>query len=212
VDGSLQFQDAEDMRKIAQGDRTAFLTLYDRYSARVYALSLKILRDGAPAEEVTQETFLKLWTRARTFAPGRGSLAAWLLTIARRTALDRLRLEARRPIETEIAEAEADGPELLAPGSDTEEARWQALRFALADLPIDQRRVIELAYYHGLSHREISDELSLPLGTVKTRMRLGMDRLRRSWLESNDGLPATSNRTDSFVNLDGEVQGDERGV
>jgi len=195
--------------RVAQGDRSAFLTLYDRYSARVFALSLRILGDSGPAEEVTQETFLKLWTRARTFAPGRGNLSGWLLTIARRTALDRVRLEGRRPIETDIPGGEDQEPDLLDPGSETEEARWQTLRFALEDLPRDQRRVIELAYYHGLSHSEIAAELNQPLGTIKTRLRLGMERLRRAWLDPEAQPSSTSKQAAAGVHHDGEVQGDE---
>jgi RNA polymerase sigma-70 factor (ECF subfamily) len=197
------------MRRVAEGDRSAFLALYDRYSARVYGLSVRILGDGGPAEEVTQETFLKLWSRARTYSPDRGSLLAWLLTITRRTALDRVRLEGRRPVETEIPAGEDGEPDLLDPASTSEEARWQTLRFALADLPADQRRVIVLAFYHGLSHTEIASELDQPLGTVKTRLRLGMERLRRAWLEEEARQPTASKRGASGVNQDGEVRGDE---
>ncbi len=197
------------MRRVAQGDRSAFVALYDRYSSRVYALSLRILGDGGPAEEVTQETFLKLWSRARTYSPGRGSLLAWLLTITRRTALDRVRLEGRRPVQVGIPSGEDGEPDLLDPASVTDEARWRTLRFALADLPAEQRRVIELAFYNGLSHSEIAAELGQPLGTVKTRLRLGMERLRRAWLDEGVRRPAASEEADSVVNQGGEVQGDE---
>jgi RNA polymerase sigma-70 factor (ECF subfamily) len=169
--------DAKLMHMVAEGDRDAFVQLYDRYAARVHGLTLYILRDPMLAEEATQETFLKVWTRADTFRPERGRFPTWLLTIARRLALDRLRLEARRPPadSTDPEEAWQDLPD---PVSETEEARWRSMKLLVADLPAEQRRVIEYAFYFGLSHSQIAAELSLPLGTVKTRLRLAMEKLR----------------------------------
>jgi RNA polymerase sigma-70 factor (ECF subfamily) len=174
--------DSELARRVAARDRAAFLALYDRYAGRVYGLCLRMLQEPSAAEETSQETFLKLWSRAGQFDPGRGALVSWLLTIARRSALDRLRREARRPLHQP-----ADADELLGqiadPSSETEEARWRSLRLALQQLPREQRTAIELAYYQGLSHRDISEILDIPLGTVKTRIRLGMQRLRALWLQ-----------------------------
>ncbi len=173
--------DAALIRRVAQGDRQAFLQLYDRYASRVYGLALHILRDAMAAEEVTQDAFLKLWENAATFDLRRGSMATWLLTITRRTAIDRLRYEARRP---PLADPPPEGPEWPLPqaeaGTVSEEARWMTVRFALADLPLEQRQAITLAFYYGLSHRQIAEHLGLPLGTVKTRIRLGMEKLRRA--------------------------------
>lgn len=170
------------LQRVIQGDQSAFLALYDRYAPRVHALTLHILGDPMMAEEATQDTFLKLWSRARLYDRKRGVFLGWLLTIARRTALDRLRLEGRRPTLSDANDPEDLWPRL--PGDqDSEEARWRSLYFAVKDLPEEQKLVIDLAYYQGLSQSEISEELGWPLGTVKTRMRAAMQALRQEWLE-----------------------------
>lgn len=197
--------DAELVYRVANGDREAFLILYDRYASRVYALALKMLGESMAAEEATQDSFLKLWTRAGTFNPQRGKLLAWLLTITRRTTLDRIRLESRRPVVATSSDPEEVWNDFPDPASDTEEARWMSLRFALRELPVEQRQVIELAYYHGLSHSHIADHLGLPLGTVKTRLRLGMEKLRHAI--RGDGVAENSGRSDRGV-LDVNVDRD----
>jgi RNA polymerase sigma-70 factor (ECF subfamily) len=164
-----QLDDASLIQRVAGGDQQAFLALYDRYAARVHGLTLRILGEPMLAEEVTQDTFLKVWSRARTYLAGQGSFISWLLTIARYTALDRLRLESRRPI--------------LSGSDDPEEAWTTSLYFAVQSLPEEQRQVIELAYYQGMSQSEIAEVLDWPLGTVKTRVRSAMERLRQQWLE-----------------------------
>ena len=174
--------DSELARRVAARDRAAFLALYDRYAGRVYGLCLRMLQDSAAAEEVSQETFLKLWARAGQFDPSRGALVSWLLTIARRSALDRFRREARRP-RRQPDDSDEGLDRIPDPSSESEEARWGSLRLALQELPAEQRSAIQLAYYQGLSHREIAEFLDIPLGTVKTRIRLGMQRLRRLWLQ-----------------------------
>lgn len=167
------------IKRVAQGDQSAFLTLYDCYASRVHGLTLRILGDSMLAEEATQDTFLKLWSRARTYLPERGSLLLWLLTIARRTALDRLRLEARRPTLSEpndsVWQAIPDTESL------SEENRWRSMHFAIQTLSTEHRQVIELAFYQGLSQSEIAEVLGWPLGTVKTRMRAAMEHLRQEW-------------------------------
>jgi RNA polymerase sigma-70 factor (ECF subfamily) len=172
---------------VARGDREAFLTLYDRTSPKVYGLALKMTRDPLAAQEVVQEAYLKLWTRAETFHPDRGSLLNWLLTITRNAALDQLRRATRRPNLAEPPDPE-DGwePQLGDAASQTDEARWGSLYFAVQDLPREQRQVITCAYYHGMSHSQIADYLGVPLGTVKTRLRLGMEKLRQAWLEASE--------------------------
>jgi RNA polymerase sigma-70 factor (ECF subfamily) len=174
--------DAELVERVAAGDRQAFLHLYDRYVPRVLGLAQRMLGERMAAEEVTQDAFVKLWTRAVTFNPARGTLLSWLLTVTRRTALDRLRLEGRRPQVVEPPDEEQGWDELPDGASGGDEARWRSLRFAVADLPREQRLVIELAFYHGLSHSQIAEHARIPLGTVKTRLRLGMEKLRQSWL------------------------------
>ena len=177
--------DVELVQQVAQGDRLAFLSLYDRYAPRVFGLAMRILGETMAAQEATQDAFVKLWTRAASFNPDRGSLPAWLLTITRRTALDRLRLDRRRPRLAEPEEDEA-WSEIADGRQDPEETRWRALHFAVLELPKEQRQVIELAFYQGLSHSQIAQTMGIPLGTVKTRLRLGMDKLRQSWLTEDE--------------------------
>ena len=166
---------------VARGEQQAFLTLYDRHAARVNALALHILGDQMMAEEVTQDTFMKLWSRARLYLSERGSFIVWLLTIARRTALDRLRMEKRRPLLSDSNDPEELWPSMPDQSENPDEARWKSLYFAVHSLPHDQQVVVELAYYQGLSQSEIAAELGWPLGTVKTRLRAAMQALRQQW-------------------------------
>jgi RNA polymerase sigma-70 factor (ECF subfamily) len=169
------------IERAAHGDQQAFLDLYDRYAARVHALTLHILGDPMQAEEATQDTFMKFWRRGRLYLSERGSFVVWLLTIARRTALDRVRLEARRPLLSDASDPDALWSSLKDETQDPDEARWRSLYFAVQTLPDEQQQVIELAYYQGLSQSEIAAELGWPLGTVKTRMRAAMQALRQEW-------------------------------
>ncbi len=175
--------DLDLVNRVAQGDESAFLMLYDRYAARVHGLMLRILSDPMLAEEATQDTFLKLWSRARLYLNERGSLLLWLLTIARRTALDRLRLEGRRPLLSDANDPD-DHLQFIPDGETTqEESRWRSMYFAVQSLQLEYRQVIELAYYQGLSQSEIAEVLGWPLGTVKTRLRAAMEHLRAKWNE-----------------------------
>ena len=178
-------EDATLMRKVAGGDSKAFLALYDRYAAKVHGLALRVLGDPMTAEEVTQDAFVRLWTRAETFNPDRGRLSSWLLTITRRICIDRIRLESRRPLTLNHSNPGHAPENIPDPASQTEEARWATLRFALSRLPEEQRSVIELAFYHGMSHSQIAEYQATPLGTVKTRIRLGMEKLRQEWVEAD---------------------------
>lgn len=175
--------DQQLVARVVKGDENAFLTLYDRYSSRVYGLTLRVLGDTMLAEEVTQDTFLKLWSRARQYDPGQGELAPWLLTIAHRTALDRLRLENRRVPASNAQDPEETWPLLPDESTQNGEARWRSLYFAVRSLPEEQRQVIDLAYYKGMSQSDIAEVLGWPLGTVKTRVRSAMQTLRQLWLE-----------------------------
>jgi RNA polymerase sigma-70 factor (ECF subfamily) len=166
--------------RIAQGDQAALGTLYDRTSATVYGLAVKILRNESAAEEVTIEVYMQVFRQAWTYKAERGSPLAWLVTLTRSRAIDRLRSERRRrlredPIETiEAMPATSIDPvdSVLADESQ------RAVRLAVGALSPEQRRVIELAYYTGMSHREIAEALGQPLGTVKTRIRTAMLALR----------------------------------
>ena len=181
------------VRRVTRGDENAFLELYDRFSARVFGLALRMLREKMTAEEVTQDTFMKLWRKAGSYDPSLGTLTTWLLTIARRTALDRIRRESRRPFEIEPADPEAGlGPFAIDPATQSDDSRWRSFRFAIRDLPVEQAAVIELAFYYGLSHSDISEMKDIPLGTVKTRIRLGMEKLRLAWLGQTDSGGHTS--------------------
>ena len=177
----LNTDEAGLIQRVAKGDQKAFLVIYDRYSARIYALALYILGDSMMAEEVTQDTFLKFWGRARMYASERGSFVVWLMTVTRRTALDRVRMEGRRPLLSDARDPETVWPSLRDDSHDPDEARWKSLYFAVRSLPEEQRQVIDLAYYQGLSQSEIAAELGWPLGTVKTRMRAAMQALRQEW-------------------------------
>ncbi len=178
---------AELVGRVADGDRRAFRRLYDQYADQVYGLARYVTRHDQTAEEVTQETFIKLWRKAGSYRPRRGKFSTWLLTIAKRTAIDRLRREDRRPEIAEAVDIEADWrPALSNPGAGDEEARWRSLYFALHDLPDEQRQAVSLAYYQDMSHSQIAEYLGIPLGTVKTRIRLGMQKLRDGWLSSED--------------------------
>ncbi len=164
--------------QVALGDENAFLAIYDRYASRVHGLTLHILGNDMLAEEATQDTFLKLWSRARQYLAEQGPLLPWLLTIARHVALDRLRLETRRPILSDSNDP--DNAWQTIPDLETlsDESRWRSMYFAVQTLHPDQRKVIELAYYQGMSQSEIADVLGWPLGTVKTR------KLRETWNET----------------------------
>jgi RNA polymerase sigma-70 factor (ECF subfamily) len=171
--------------RVTKGDERAFLTLYDRYASRVYALTLRVLGDAMLAEEATQDTFLKLWSRARQFNPHKGSLIPWLLTIAHRTALDRLRVESRRPPASNSEEPDQTWSTIPDETTLNSEARWRSLHFAVQSLSKEQRQVIDLAYYKGMSQSEIAEVLGWPLGTVKSRIRAAVQALRQHWLEDS---------------------------
>lgn len=166
------------------GNDDAFARLYDETSARVYGVVLRVIRDPAQAEEVTQEVYLEIWQQANRYDSARGSAIAWAMTIAHRRAVDRVRsVEASR--RRDLAHCEQN--HRSEPYDETSEAaEWlaaaQMVRDALANLPVKQRRVIELAYFGGYTQREIALLLEIPLGTAKTRLRDGLIQLRRSSL------------------------------
>ena len=169
------------IRGVAERDQQALASLYDATSRTVYGLLLRILSDASAAEEVLLDVYAQVWRQAAAFSPDRGTPLAWLTTIARSRALDRLRrgrLEQQRtePLDLTAARVAAAG----ASAEEEAEARETGafVRAALEALAPEQREVIELAYYGGMSHSEIAAARGLPLGTVKTRTRLGMMRLR----------------------------------
>jgi RNA polymerase sigma-70 factor (ECF subfamily) len=158
------------LRRLAAGDQTALGAFYDLYAGLANGLALRILRDTSEAEDVVQEVFVQVWRQAARFDTNRGSAEAWLCTITRTRALDRLRRRASR------REEPADETPAATPAPRTEEAL--AVRKALDGLSDSQRRALELAYYEGLTQTEIAARLGEPLGTIKTRIRTAMIRLR----------------------------------
>jgi RNA polymerase sigma-70 factor (ECF subfamily) len=166
--------------RVASGDQSALATLYDGTSRLVFGLVVRIVADPATAEEVALDVYTQIWRQAASYDVTRGTPLAWLLTIARSRAIDRLRSGKqeqlrKEPLESAGAASTTDSN----PEETTAVAERRTLvRSALRELSADQREVIELAYYSGLSHSEIADKLGQPLGTVKTRTRLGMTKLR----------------------------------
>jgi RNA polymerase sigma-70 factor, ECF subfamily len=170
------------LTRVAEGDERALAALYDRTSPWVYGLALRILKDPAAAEEVVLDVYLQVWRRAGAFSRERGSPASWLLTIARTRAIDRLRAgTARREREARFEPAFDAPGDAVDPASEAAEGeRRSIVHRALRSLPAEQKRAIELAYFGGLTHVEIAERLGEPLGTVKTRIRLGISKLRES--------------------------------
>lgn len=164
----------------AQGDQAALATLYDRSSPQVYGLIFKILGNREAAEEVTLDVYTQVWRQAHTFDTTRGTPGGWLMMLARTRAIDRFRAgfaERGKLEDLDVASFfSSDDP---TPDQEVEEQqRRQSVRQAVATLSAEQQEVIALGYFYRLSQSEIADKLRLPLGTVKTRMRLGMIKLR----------------------------------
>ena len=178
-----RLNDEQLMQQISYRDLEAFRVLYDRYGDLVYSTALRIVRDVQLAQDMVQEIFLKIWRKPESYVAERGRFATWLISIARNRAVDEIRSRKRR-YRHETASPEQQGREL--PASDQDDPALTAeladqrrlVLAALAELPPEQRRVIELAYFGGLTQQEIAQRLSQPLGTVKTRIRLGMQKLR----------------------------------
>lgn len=165
--------DGELISRVARRDANAFELLYRRYARPVFGLALRRLGDRMNAEDAVQETFAAIWRSARTYKPERGAGAPWLYAVARNAIVDRSRNRSEPPGEGPELPSEESGPPERAEASYT---AWRVHR-ALETLPQNEREVIELAYYGGLSQSEVADFLGVPLGTVKTRTRSGLGRL-----------------------------------
>ncbi len=171
----------EYMVAIARGDEAALAQLYDQTSRLVYGLVLRIVREPSTAEEVTLEVYMQVWRSASNYDTSRGSVNAWLATAARSRALDWLRSkQARLHRDAQTAEALPEIADLATNPEQSLAQRQQSMliRQALAGLPPDQRVALDLGFYSGLTHSEIAEQLNVPLGTVKSRIRMGMNKLR----------------------------------
>lgn len=171
------------MARIAYRDMRAFEILYDRYETLVYSTALRVTGDTHLAEDISQETFLRLWRSPQLYVPERGRLGTWLLSATRNRAIDHVRTRGRR----QKREVTTEGPRKEPAAGDTADPALAAqlsdvrrtVRAALQALPAEQRQTIELAYYGGHTQQEIAGLLKHPLGTIKTRIRLGMQKLRK---------------------------------
>jgi RNA polymerase sigma-70 factor (ECF subfamily) len=167
---------------MAAGDEQALGALYDRWHGLVQGVVLRIVRHREDAEDVVEETFWQAWRQAGRFEPSRGAVQTWLLTIARSRALDRVRSLNRlreEPLDADDGGVPAQQATERDPGMDAEASERRTIVLAaLAELPLEQRQALELGYFRGLSQSEIAERTGQPLGTVKTRMRLAMQKLR----------------------------------
>ena len=170
--------DAELLAGIARHDEASLAALYDRYHRLAFSLALRVVNDRGRAEDVVQDAFLSVWRKAATFAESRGSAKTWLTSIVRNRAIDlvRARRESDSDDETVLLALRDGAPSVVE--QVTASLDRDAIRTAVAQLPVDQRQAITMAYFEGLSHSEIADATGLPLGTVKSRIRLAMGRLR----------------------------------
>jgi len=177
--------DEEVMQLVGEGDPRAFELLYDRHGGAAFSLSYRMVGDRVTAEDVAQEAFLSIWRSRMRYDQSRGSVRTWVLGIVHNRAIDALRrgaLHDRRKEKLEVVEERHEAKERTdVEAACREEAR--SVRSALDTLPVDQRRTIELAYFGGFSHSQIAELLDEPIGTIKGRMRLGLDKLRNQLAE-----------------------------
>jgi RNA polymerase sigma-70 factor, ECF subfamily len=177
--------DEEVMQLVQQGDPRAFELLYDRHGGAAFSLAYRMTGNRTAAEDVSQEAFLSIWRSRLRYQPERGSVRTWVLGIVHNRAIDVLRrslVHERRRTSAEGLEERQEAPEL----TDIEAARREEarhVRTALETLPEEQRRTIELAYFGGFSHSQIAEMLETPIGTIKGRMRLGLEKMRQHLVE-----------------------------
>jgi RNA polymerase sigma-70 factor, ECF subfamily len=183
--------DEDLMPLVAQKDPVAFEVFYDRHGGAAYSLAYRIVGDATSAEDVTQEAFLSIWRSRARYDPTRGSVRAWALGIVRNRAIDALRREGGRAprldLDDEAALERREAPERTEAEALRRETARQ-VRGALGALPNEQSKVIELAYFGGFTHSEIARMLGMPIGTVKGRMRLGLEKMRARFAEFAEGI------------------------
>ncbi|MBI1276624.1 MAG: sigma-70 family RNA polymerase sigma factor [Anaerolineaceae bacterium] len=170
------------LQRVQAGDEDALIILHNQFANLVFSVAYRVLNDQMAAEEVTQDTFMRLWNKSYSYDPEKGRFTTWLLTVTRRLAIDVLRLRQRREPKAGMLFMDED-PSLwenilsVEGGSDLR----RNLKSALDQLPPEQSELIEMVYFYGMSHNDIAETTGIPLGTVKTRIRLGMQKLRSAW-------------------------------
>jgi len=186
-DKYTNYSDSVLLQAVIQKEIGAFEVLYSRHAPRLYHLLLRIVHDESMAEELVQDTFCQAWQKAGQYS-GTGAVTSWLCQIARNKALDQLRRQkAHSPMLAENFELFESSPVYRHPSLESEfEQAWtqQQVRQALSQIPNEQRLCLELVYFEGLTHQEIAEKMDTPLGTIKTRIRIGMDKVER-WLLGN---------------------------
>lgn len=173
---AAQLSDEALLGAVARSDEAALAELYDRFGRMAYGLALRVLRDADLAEDAVQDAFLQVWRSAERFQADRAKASTWVLTFVHRRAVDLVRREERRRTEPEEA-----APVPAGPGADEDverRSKREVVQDALRQLPVDQRQAIELAYYGGYTQSELAERLGEPLGTIKSRMFTGLQRLR----------------------------------
>lgn len=178
-----EWSDEQLIAQVARGDTAAYETLYDRYCSAVMGLALKITGDRSLAEEVVQETFWRVWRKADLFQTQRGAFTSWFFGITRNLSIDVLRRQRTQIQPVEETDAERIIEQAVDPSMNVPEAAWlrekhQQMQAAIATLPKEQRNVIEMAYFRGLTRQEIAQATGEPLGTIHTRARLALQKLR----------------------------------
>ncbi|MGB9184617.1 MAG: sigma-70 family RNA polymerase sigma factor [Solirubrobacteraceae bacterium] len=197
-----RLEDSDLVRRVARGDVRAFEAIYDRHSAQVFGLAMRVTGRRRAAEEATQDAFLGVWRAARSYDQSRGTCKTWLLSMVRNRSIDWLRREARHGRDVEIDDALFGRLEAAERTEEQVAEREESVhaRNLVLSLPDDQRRVIELAYFKGLTQSEISEKVGIPLGTVKGRQRLALKKMHRN-LTSGPECALTESRT--LVSHDG---------
>lgn len=179
----IETSDAELVHRVSLGDTAALEELYSRYARVVYSFAVRIVHDTSLAEEILQEVFVRTWRQADRFQRSRGNFASWLLSITHNLAIDEIRKRQRRPQRSDSTDISDAMYGLIDEATNVEEAAQtrvlrERIRIAMETLPDGQRVAIEMAFFGGYSQREISSRLDVPLGTIKTRMRLGLKKLK----------------------------------
>jgi RNA polymerase sigma-70 factor (ECF subfamily) len=172
-----RIDDAVLLQRVREGDQTAMAAVFDRYGRMVYSVAFRVLKDTGHAEDVMQEIFFQVWRNPNSFVQGRGSLGAWLVVVARNRSIDFLRR--RKPTDSVEDVVLAIDCDLAAEAEHN--ALMEKVHKVMKDLPVEQQRSMELAFFDGLSHSEIAEKTGDPLGTVKTRIRLALISLRKAF-------------------------------